>query len=500
MQNEIKTSVVIKGYINSIVYHNEDNDYYIIKIQVSKNLITVTGVFTDLYEGLHIEIKGIEKQDPQYGLQIQALQYNTHLPKTKETMIQFLSSNFTQGIGEKFATRIVEKFGENTFNIIDESPEQLSSIPGFGKKKLKQLCQDWQRKKSLRNIFYFLFQHNITGSIAQKIIKHFGNETIEIIKKNPYCIQNKIKGIGFKRADALAMKMGVELDSAERLNAALTHVLSKNADSGHTTMEYHQLIEETKALIGVADKAIIVQIQALLKSDLITETIRTRDHNTRTFISLSKYYHMEKSIAFYCINLLRHNAPIIHFNDLNLNKMSSIKPSEEQTLAIKTGLSKRLTLITGGPGTGKSTITQVIVNTARSLNHEVVLAAPTGKASKRLYEVTQHRAQTIHQLLEFDFSEHRFRYNKTFKLDGDIFIIDEVSMVDTYLFYSLIQALPNHARLILIGDADQLPSIGPGNIINDLSHTTLFHTISLTKIVSKPIMYRIIYYDKNQFA
>jgi exodeoxyribonuclease V alpha subunit len=461
--NNLKT-ISVSGHVKSVVFQNDDNGYHVVKIITKqKKTVTITGVMSNIQEGLFIEATGHEINDPQYGEQVQIVEYVTTLPTNEDAMINFLSSNFTTGIGPVFARKIVDRFGANTFEVIDKTPEKLKNIAGLGKKKYLQLKEKWIEKKIFRDVYFFLHQHSITGSIALKIVSKFGQDTIGVLKENLYVLQTKLAGVGFKRADQLADKLGVDRLSPQRINAGIQHIIQTHAENGHTTIEKKQLLRETQDLLCCTSDIISTGYEQLVSEESVMVKTKTIEGEAHDYVSLSKYYFMEKSIATACMQFLTTQSikKTGHITSNDVQKCTPFLFSKKQVEAVILALTKKLTVITGGPGTGKSTITKAIVDIAHDRSMKVVCAAPTGKASKRLHSVTKHFSQTIHQLLELDFKTHRFKYNKEFKLDGDLFIIDEMSMVDTYLFYCLTQAIPHNARLILIGDIDQLPSIGP---------------------------------------
>ncbi|MBI5273685.1 MAG: ATP-dependent RecD-like DNA helicase [Chlamydiales bacterium] len=476
----------LSGSIDHIVYFDEESGFGVAHLKnASKELKTcITGTFTHLHPGEVISCTGKWIHHPSYGRQFSVSSYDFKEPQNVEGIQRYLESGLIKGIGPTYAKKIVRLFKEKTLEIIDNQPNRLLEIEGIGEKKLEKIIACWQDQKHVRKVMLFLRSHNISTSLAQKIYKRFGDNSIDLLTKNPYAIAREMLGVGFKTADKIAQSLGTAADSPQRISCAIEHTLQELADEGHTCYPTMQLIEEVGVMIEVDKEKISHQLQDLGKEERIK--ISSMDSESTPYVWLTAFYASELGISNELKRLIESDADIrsVHVNQAIdwVEKELNIKFAEEQSQAIHVSLKEKLSIITGGPGTGKSTITHAIVTIFSQLSENILLAAPTGKAAKRMTEINKKKAFTIHSLLEFDFASKGFKRNRKFPLECDLIIIDEASMIDTFLMYHLLKAIPSGAKVIFIGDIDQLPSVGAGNILKDLINSGCIPTVMLKEI------------------
>jgi exodeoxyribonuclease V alpha subunit len=393
------------------------------------------------------------------------------LPKDLVGIQKYLESGNVRGIGPVNAKRIVEKFGTETLEVMSRQPERLAEVEGIGKKRVEMIIEHWETESQLRNIMIFLRGHGIGAALAAKIHKKYGESTITVLKENPYLVARDIFGVGFKTADKIAEEIGIALDSLVRVHAGIEFILRELSEEGHTCYPEEDLIALTEKTLEVSQTTIHTAIVALEREDRIVRRELTVEEVPKLYVWLRSLFIGEKGIAkqlrrlLYAKCLIR---PVKCDKAVEwVQEKQHIQLAKEQMSALQKSLEEKVHIITGGPGTGKSTVTKAILAIHEKLSDKIILAAPTGKAAKRLSEITRKRASTIHSLLEYDFTSLQFKKNLENPLKCDLIIIDEASMIDTYLMHSLLRAIPDHARVILIGDVDQLPSIGPGNVLRD---------------------------------
>ena len=483
----------ITGEIERVTYHNESNGFCVLRIKVkgNKDLITVTGNAVNIHPGEYIEANGFWLNDKNYGLQFKATNLKLISPNNLNGIEKYLGSGLIKGIGPHFAKVMVNHFGLNVIDIIDTNPELLLELPGIGQKRLAILTQSWQNQKAIRKIMLFLQSHGVGTARAVRIFKTYGENAIDIVTQNPYKLAKDIYGIGFKTADLIAQNIGIPKDSLIRAQAGLSHILQEASNQGHIALSKNDLIESTNKVLSISPDTINVAInQEIELKNLASEFIAEIE-----YIFLSSLYNAEQSLAK---NLSQLNQS--HF-DYQINADSAIEwvesknnisLSASQKQAVIAAFTNKILIITGGPGVGKTTIVNCIIQILAQKNIHIALTAPTGRAAKRLTETTKLEAKTIHRLLEFDPKINNFKKNKDNKLDLDLLIVDESSMIDIILMNKLIHALPSQAQLILIGDIDQLPAVGPGNVLNDLISSKLIKTIHLTQIFRQAAASQII--------
>ena len=454
----------LRCVVERITYQNAENGYTVLKCAVKnyKDLVTVVGTMPDTHVGSVLSLEGFWKVDAKYGRQFSVQKFEETLPATVYGIEKYLGSGLIKGIGPKFARRIVEKFGKDTLGVIEENPNALIEVEGIGKVRVERIKTSWQEQKEIKNIMLFLQGHEVSTSHATKIFKAYGSESISIVKENPYRLADDIWGIGFKTADSIAAKMGIEKDRFIRLRSGILYTLNKLAESGHCYAVREQLMEKAVQLLEVDAPELEITLDEMIRTgDVIKE---------EEAIYLPPFYFSETGCAKSMLRLLERERKVRVNPDEIVQKVirqSAISYDEIQLEAVRTAISSKIMVLTGGPGTGKTTTTMGIISAYQMAGCRILLAAPTGRAAKRMSEATGMEAKTIHRLLEFKPPEG-YQKNEDKPLDGDVLILDECSMVDVILMYNLLKAIPEHMSLILVGDTDQLPSVGAGNVLKDV--------------------------------
>jgi exodeoxyribonuclease V alpha subunit len=477
----------LDGHLERITYFNEENHYTIAKLKVSKthNLVTVVGHMAVVSPGQPLKIKGSWVTHPKYGQQFKITSYEITLPATVEGIRKYLGSGVIKGIGPAMADRLVDRFGTETFEIIEKSPEKLLDIAGIGKAKTALICNAWKDHHVARGLMQFLQEMGVATAYSGKILGEYGRDAVEVIRGNPYRLAADIPGISFYFADTIARKLGVPKDESSRVRACIFHVMQQFINEGHVFAFENQLLEHCRNLFQLDDTAVLNTMDELADSGELVIEETTTDPPNRT-VCLKELHHAEAGIADRLKALL--SVPVIP-PDIGTERISAevqkklaITLSAEQLNVLEEVLSHRTVIITGGPGTGKTTLIKSINAIFAALGKKVLLAAPTGRAARRLAEVTGKKAKTIHRLLRFNFKDGLFGKNQDNPLDTDVVVIDEASMVDTVLMFHLMKAVPMTAVLILVGDVFQLPSVGPGNVLSDLIKSTRTAVFYLKKI------------------
>lgn len=480
----------IEGIVENIIYQNKDTGYTVLELSTGKELLTSVGSFNSISVGENICVKGEYVNHPLYGKQLKAISFKASIPNDIVSLERYLSSGAIKGVGPSIAHKIIQTFKDDTKRVIEEEPELLSKIKGISGKKAQDIAYQFEEKRDLRDAMIFLSQYGINGTLAVKLYKVYEDEIYYIIKQNPYKLSEDVRGIGFKTADEIARKVGIEKDSEFRIKSAVEYILYLNAEKGNTYMKVMDLFNETQFLLDIEIEN--DYFETLLSNMVIDRRIKI-EHSTDVY--LNYYYKVEAEVAK---RLLSINASVA---DLNYEKSTAedfekffkeknILLDEMQLLFIKKSIENGVSILTGGPGTGKTTTINGIIQFFGAKNLKISLAAPTGRAAKRMSETTGYEAKTIHRLLEVngvvddkDGSSHgEFLRNEENPLEADVVIVDEMSMVDISLFNSLLKAIPLNCRLIMVGDIDQLPSVGPGNVLHDIIASEKFSTIKLEKI------------------
>ena len=462
------------GTVESVIFQNIENGYSVIDVSVDGFLYTAVGNMPPMSEGENVEIDGEIKENPKYGEQIAVRSVKKLMPNNKEGMIRFVSSELFSGVGYVLATSIVEAFGDKTFDVIEKEPLLLARLKGINIKKAMQISDAFTGNKAMQEVIVAFSAYEISVAVALKIYKAYGANAVKKVEENPYILINDIEGIGFKKADKIAMSLGIEKDSAFRIKAGICYVLSEVVvKNGHTHLPKDILIAECLDILELKRDEYEELIVSAIDELEIIGRVTLIDRDGYTAVILSKHYIAEKSIATKLVYMMNHTPPLMLDIDGDIKeyeRINEIVLHENQKLAIKNCLRAGVNVITGGPGTGKTTIIRCIIGILKSQGYTVSLAAPTGRAAKRLSEATGEQAKTVHRMLDLDFKDGKgyFTYNENFRLSSDVIIVDEVSMCDEYMFNALIKSIKNGGRLIMVGDKDQLPSVGAGNVLADV--------------------------------
>jgi len=472
----------IEGTIEQVIYYNPENGYSVFKVKTETEEITVVGNFPPLSPGECLKLTGRWEKNARFGQQFQMESFSLTLPSSVRGLEKFLSSGLIRGIGPVLAQRIVKKFGTKTAEILDRSPAKLKKVEGIGDKKLTEILKSWEEHKEIRDLIIFLQSHNISTTMAYKIYRTYGQAAFEVLGRNPYQLCLDIWGVGFKTADQIALKLGLASDSVERVKAFILYLLEKDNEQGHVFSEETSVREKCLQELGVSAERVAEALNNLIQ----TQAIVREAGDGQFFLYLPFFYQAQQEVARMLALMSKRPCPQPDF-DLEkkieeVEKKSSLTFSEQQKKAIVSSLQKKVLIVTGGPGTGKTTIVRAIVDIFESWQKRILLAAPTGRAAKRLTETTAREAKTIHRLLEFQPKEGRFKRGPNYPLKAEALIIDEFSMVDLPLMYHLLRAVPAEMRIILVGDHDQLPSVGPGNLLRDLIDSKVFEVIELNEI------------------
>lgn len=474
----------LAGYVEHIIYRNTDNGYTVLNLVSGEEEITCVGIFAAITEGENIEATGDYTDHPTYGTQFKVVSFEEKAPEDEEAIERYLGSGAIKGIGLAMAARIVRRFKEDTFRIIEEEPERLAEIKGISERKAMEIASQVNEKRDLRQAMIFLQQFGITMNLAVKIYNRYGQEVYGILKENPYRLADDIEGVGFRTADDIAAKAGIRTDSDFRVRSGILYTLLQASGEGHTYLPKEELTAKTVELLGV--DAPVIEKNYM---DLAMERkIVMKQTSERTEIYASSFYYMEANTA----TMLRQlnisydvaDAEIEH-RIHKIEKQTGMQLDEHQVSAVKEAVRNGLLVITGGPGTGKTTTINTIIRYFEMEGMDIFLAAPTGRAAKRMSETTGFQARTIHRMLELNGGVEGsagFERNESNPLETDVVIIDEMSMVDITLMNSLLKAVAAGTRLILVGDINQLPSVGPGSVLKDIIESGACNVVMLTKI------------------
>lgn len=476
----------INGFVEKVVYRNTENGYTVVNISVEGDDVVCTGYFSDITEGDQIIAEGSFVEHKQYGIQFTVTSYEIKEPETSVAMEKYLGSGIIKGVGPALSAKIVKKFGDETFNIIEREPERLAEIKGITEKKAIEIGSQFEEKKEFRNAMIFLNQYGVSNALAMKIYKEYGIKVMKIVRENPYRLADDIAGVGFKTADEIALRMGFSPESSMRMKAGISFALSMAASNGHTYLLYEDLYEESKRLLGISEAEFESDIYELT----IERKIVLKELKGERRVYNNNLYYMELTVARKLLDLnakSENNYKVMEAKVKEVEAKTGIKLGDLQRKAVYEAVESGLVIITGGPGTGKTTTINAIIKLFEMQNMEILLAAPTGRAAKRMTETTGMEAQTIHRLLELNGNPEeggsmRFERNELNPLEADVIIIDEMSMVDIYLMYSLLKAVTVGTRLILVGDVNQLPSVGPGKVLKDIISSEKFNVVRLSEI------------------
>ncbi len=478
----------LRCVVERITYQNTENGYTVLKCAAKNynDLVTVVGTMPDIHVGSVLLLEGVWKVDARYGRQFAMEKFEETLPATVYGIEKYLGSGLIKGVGPKFARRIVQEFGKDTLDVIEENPDALIRVEGIGKVRVERIKKSWQEQREIKNIMVFLQSHGVSTAHATKIFKAYGSGSIQVVQENPYRLADDIWGIGFRTADTIAEKLGIEKGRFIRLRSGILYTLNKLSESGHCYALREQLIETAEKLLEVEQPELQITLDEMLRtSDVI------RDEEA---IYLPPFYFSETGCARRLLKLLSAERQVRIDADAVIRQIqsrSAVPYDEIQLKAIRTAVSSKVMILTGGPGTGKTTTTMGILQAYRMAGCRILLAAPTGRAAKRMSEATGMESKTIHRLLEYKPPEG-YQKKEENPLEGDVLILDECSMIDVMLMYNLLKALPEHMTLILVGDTDQLPSVGAGNVLKDLIASGRIPVVRLTRIFRQAQGSRII--------
>ena len=478
----------LRCVVERITYRNEENGYSVIKCKAKdySDLVTVVGAMPDVHVGAVLLLEGFWKIDSKYGRQFSAQKWEEALPATVYGIEKYLGSGLVKGVGPKFAKRIVQKFGKDTLDVIEEQPELLIEVEGIGRVRVERIKKSWQDQKEIKNIMLFLQGHEVSTSHATKIFKTYGSESIAVVKENPYRLADDIWGIGFKTADVIAEKLGIGKDKFIRLRSGILYALSKLSENGHCYAVREQLIETAEKLLCVDGAELEITLDEMLRME---DVIRDEEA-----IYLPPFYFSEVGCAKRLRKLMKGCRRIVLDGEAvagQIQAQPGVIYDEIQLEAIRVAVSSKVMVLTGGPGTGKTTTTMGIIAAYRAAGCRIILAAPTGRAAKRMSEATGMEAKTIHRLLEYKPPEGYQRKEEN-PLEGDVLILDECSMIDIMLMYNLLKAMPEQMTLIMVGDTDQLPSVGAGNVLKDIISSGRIPVVRLSRIFRQAQGSRII--------
>ena len=500
-------TVTLRGVVERITYQNPENGYTVLKCAVKnhKDLVTVIGSLLDVNVGSVLLIYGNWKVDSKYGRQFVAETWEETLPATIYGIEKYLGSGLIKGVGPKFAKRIVGLFGTETLDVIECEISRLKEVEGIGEKRIRQIKESWQKQKEIKNVMLFLQDHGVSTAYAAKIYRQYGNESIEKVKENPFRLADDIWGIGFRTADGIAQKLGFEKEAFVRLRSGILYALSSLADEGHVYARKKQLIDRATELLEAEESSVIMTLdQMMADQDLFGQKIAEEEQA----IYLPAFYYAETGTAGKLKRLLEAPAEDPLWKSLmaarektgnqelsidvrKIEQKLQMEYDEVQAEAIRQAATCKVMVLTGGPGTGKTTTVRGIISAYQTFGLNILLAAPTGRAAKRMTEATGLEAKTLHRLLEAKPPEG-YQKNEENPLEGDVLIVDECSMIDIVLMNALLRAIPPHMRLVLVGDIDQLPSVGAGNVLRDLMDSGVCKVVRLTKIFRQAQSSRII--------
>ena len=484
--------VSLKGQIERITYTNDENGYTVAKVKVSgrKDLVTVVGTLLIPIPGEVVEMKGNWMNHPRYGEQFKVEHYKSLVPASVYGIEKYLGSGLIKGIGPIMAGRIVKNFGEETLEVIENEIEKLGEVDGIGKKRIEMVKKAWEDQKEIREVMIFLQTHGVGSGYATKIFKQYGSRSIQVVKENPYRLATDIFGIGFISADRIAEKLGFARDSELRAEAGILYVLHQLADEGHVYYPYEPLVKKCQEILGVDREVIVKALGAIAAAKMIVvedlkEDIEDFGEKDKA-VYLAKFHLSETSIVTRMKTLIKSPKSIRKIDSDKaidwVQKQLAITLAKRQMEAIKCAAENKVMIITGGPGTGKTTIINAILKIFSKLRVKIMLAAPTGRAAKRMSEATGHEAKTIHRMLEYSIQKGGFQKNEEKPLDCDLLVVDETSMIDTILMHHLLKAIPPGATFILVGDVNQLPSVGAGNVLKDIIASGKMQVVELNEI------------------
>jgi exodeoxyribonuclease V alpha subunit len=486
-KSKTSAQIILEGHLEHITYHNKENNYTVAKLSLgqARNPVTIIGHMAGVSPGQALKLEGHWQTHPKYGQQFKVQSYDVTIPATVDGIRKYLESGAIKGIGPSMADRLVNAFGVETFEVIENNPERLTEIEGIGETKADMIRMAWQDHHGIRGLMKFLQDMEVQTSLCAKIYKEYGTDAVDILRTEPYQLADNFPGVGFVIADAIARNLGLEKAQPDRVRAAILHLIYTMAEDGHTFAEEENLVARCENLLQVDQDTIHKAIDELIAANQIVVEALGSDSQNRA-LYLKELHLAENGLANRLKALLSVPLPPAKMDSeriaAEVQKKMAINLSAEQLEVLEQIFAHRISIITGGPGTGKTTLLRSITAIFEALGKKVQLAAPTGRAARRLADVTGKKARTLHRLLGFNFTEGQFIRNQDNPLDADVLIVDEASMVDTVLMYNFLKAVPASAVLVLVGDVFQLPSVGPGNVLADIIQSECLPVFYLKKI------------------
>ena len=493
-QAQILEREVLSGSVERVVFHNSENGFCVLRVQVRglRELQAVIGRTPAVSPGQWITASGQWVNDRSHGRQFEASYIKTSAPESDSGIEKYLGSGAIPGIGPVYAKKLVAEFGGEVFKVIENDPARLREVPGIGPVRAKRIIEAWDAQKVVREIMIFLHTHGIGSARAARIYKTYGADSLELMSENPYVLARDIRGIGFKVADGIAMKLGVDRDAPVRIRAGINYALSEAMGDGHCGLPHEELFRAAKGLLGVE----LDLIEPALRAEADEGNVVEDSVEGEPCVFLSRLHRAERGIAKLLSATLRGATPWPQVNTDRaipwVEEQIDLNLAPSQVAAVRLALQSKVMVITGGPGVGKTTIVNAILKILLAKGIEIALCAPTGRAAKRLAETSGMEAKTIHRLLEFDPGRTGFRRNAEMPLDCDLLVVDETSMVDVSLMHSLMRALPKDAALLMVGDVDQLPSVGPGQVLADLIASQAVPVARLVEVFRQAASSRIV--------
>ncbi len=472
------------GTLERVIFHNEENGYTVFRLNVQnkRDTITVVGHMVDPQAGISLSVSGQWIDNPRFGRQFQMETFDQVLPATLEGIRHYLSSGLIKGVGEKMAARIVKRFGTDTFGILDEEPERMLEVEGVGQKLMERIRDSWSEHRGIRDLIMFLQPHGVSTSYAVRIYRHYGQQALAVVRENPYRLAMDIRGIGFLTADAVAQKLGFARDCALRAEAGLLYMLMRLTDEGHVYYPRDALVSLTSDKLEIAPPLLEEAIDVLQREERVVQ----EEMADCVGVYLARFHSYESGISHYLQRILRTPKSVVISDAQALvdDTVASlgITLAQEQEEAVHTAARSKVMVLTGGPGTGKTTIINAIIKVFAAVKARILLAAPTGRAAKRMSETGGREAKTIHRLLEYSPREDGFSRNENNPLACGLLVIDEASMMDTMLMFHLLKAVPLGATVVFVGDVNQLPSVGPGNVLHDLIRSGVVDVVELMEV------------------